>query len=464
EQFDYRAYPKGSWVLHMLRSQLGDDLFRQAVQTYLERNALSSVATPALQSTFEEVSGRSFDQFFDQWVYHARFPDVKITYRWLPEEKLAHLKLEQTHKIDDDVLLYAFAAKFRFDVRGKSVTRTYLADDQKQEWFVPLDAQPEVVRFDPQYSLLARITFDKPQKMLLAQLNDQTDMIGRLRAIEQLKRKKSNDVVAALASALQNDSFYGVRQEAAQALVDVHTPKAFDALLASTRQNDARVRLEVIEALGRFYRPDQVGRFVKMVRDEPNPAIQAAMIKSLGQYHDESVDQLLQEFLDSESFRNELLDAAVSAIHARRDPSMAPLLFKTIETRHDDFTTAGLAAALKALARISQSLDDASATRSLLLDQLADRRPPVRQGTLEALGLLGDVEALSVLKTFAAASEEKKTQDAAKKAIAALREKKPPAPRELSELRKALDELKKQNERLSDDLNLLKKKVEAKAK
>ena len=30
EQFDYRAYPKGSWVLHMLRSRLGKDLYRPA--------------------------------------------------------------------------------------------------------------------------------------------------------------------------------------------------------------------------------------------------------------------------------------------------------------------------------------------------------------------------------------------------------------------------------------------------
>ena len=35
EQFDYRAYPKGAWVLHMLRSQLGDDLYRRCGKTYL---------------------------------------------------------------------------------------------------------------------------------------------------------------------------------------------------------------------------------------------------------------------------------------------------------------------------------------------------------------------------------------------------------------------------------------------
>ena len=77
EQFDYRAYPKGSWVLHMLRSQLGEELYRECIKTYLQKYKLTSVMTSDLNKTIEEVSGRSFDQFFDQWVYHARFPRFK---------------------------------------------------------------------------------------------------------------------------------------------------------------------------------------------------------------------------------------------------------------------------------------------------------------------------------------------------------------------------------------------------
>lgn len=462
QQFDYRAYPKGSWVLHMLRNQLGEDLYRQCVKTYLERNALKSVATPALQSTIEEVSGRSFDQFFDQWVYHARFPDLKISYRWLPAEKLAHLTLEQTQETNDAVLEYAFPAKFRFDGQNGSVTKTFQVDGKKQEWFVPLAEKPEVVRFDPDYALLARVTFEKPDEMLFAQLKNQDDMVGRLWAIEQLEKKKSDAAVAALADALQNDSFYGVRREAADALGKIHNDKAFAALLASTKQSDARVRLEVVQSLGKFYRPEKVNDFVEMIRSESNPAIQAALVRSLGKYHDEEVDRLLQELLKSETFRNELLDAAVAAINARRDSDMADALMSTIQSRRDAFTTGGLAAALTTLARISENLDDTSAQRKLLLAQLSDLRSPVRHGALEALGLLGDVEAISVLETFADSAAEKEAEDAARKAIEELNSDKPAAPRELGELRKLIDELKKHNKQLSEDLETLKKKVEAK--
>ena len=47
----------------------------------------------------EAASGMTLDWFFDQWVYHARFPDLKIKYRWLPGRKLAKLEIEQTQNV-----------------------------------------------------------------------------------------------------------------------------------------------------------------------------------------------------------------------------------------------------------------------------------------------------------------------------------------------------------------------------
>jgi aminopeptidase N len=76
ELFSYLAYDKGAWVLHMLRSQLGDDLYRQCVKTYLERNQYGSVVTEDFNRVIEELSGRGFDQFFDQWVYHGGQPEL----------------------------------------------------------------------------------------------------------------------------------------------------------------------------------------------------------------------------------------------------------------------------------------------------------------------------------------------------------------------------------------------------
>jgi len=63
QQFDYRAYPKGSWVLHMIRSEIGEKLFRECIHTYLERNEFRSVVTADLMAVFGEMTGKSWDRF-----------------------------------------------------------------------------------------------------------------------------------------------------------------------------------------------------------------------------------------------------------------------------------------------------------------------------------------------------------------------------------------------------------------
>ena len=93
------SYDKGSWVLHMLRSHFGDDLFRRAVKTYLERHSLSTVTTDDLRQVFEEVSGQPLDRFFDQWLYHGGAPELKVTYEWLAKERLARVTVAQTQPV-----------------------------------------------------------------------------------------------------------------------------------------------------------------------------------------------------------------------------------------------------------------------------------------------------------------------------------------------------------------------------
>src|SRR5690606_17940597 len=113
-QFDYRAYPKGSWVVHMLRSRLGPDLFRQGSKVYLEKHRDGIVTTEDLQKALEEVSGLSFDRFFDQWLHHGGIPEIAAEYAWDGAAKQAKLTIKQTQKITDQVPVFHFPLPVRF--------------------------------------------------------------------------------------------------------------------------------------------------------------------------------------------------------------------------------------------------------------------------------------------------------------------------------------------------------------
>lgn len=79
-------YPKGGWVLHMLRGLLGDESFFQGIRTYYGRYLHQAVLTEDFQAVMEEVSGRDLDWFFTQWLYRPGHPVFEVTERWVPRD------------------------------------------------------------------------------------------------------------------------------------------------------------------------------------------------------------------------------------------------------------------------------------------------------------------------------------------------------------------------------------------
>ena len=461
QQFDYRAYPKGAWVLHMLRSQLGADLYRQCIKTFLERHALTSVVTEDLNKIIEELSGRSFDPFFDQWVYHARHPDLKITYRWLPSEKLARVTVEQTQETNDDVLLFKLPTQLRFILDDNTVDHPIQIDQRKHDFYVPLAKEPAIVRFDPDFTLLADVDFKKPDEMLFAQLENAEDMIGRLRAAKALGGRDTHASVEHLQKTLREDPFFGVRIAASSALENIHNDGAFTALSSSFEQPDARVRLQVVEDLSKFYRSASQDQLASILDAEENPAIQAAAIRGLGRFHGETTQTLLAKYLRSDSFRNELANAAVDAIRELADPSAGRELIDVLGARERQFTTRGIGNVLNTLAHISQDQDQKTPVRRFILRYLDHPRRRIRVAAVRALGTLRDPEAKSVLDTLAGKGRQGRLAKAAQAALKKLQETAPLVPEELIELRKVLTQLKDQNDKLHEEVKDLKQKVEA---
>src|SRR6056297_162432 len=461
EQFDYRSYPKGSWVLHMLRCQLGEDLYRQCIKAYLEKHALSSVVSDDLRQVIEEQSGRPMDRFFDQWVYHPRHPDLKIQYQWMGKEKLAKVTIKQTHKVDDDVLLYRFPTKLRFVVDGQVIDHAITVADAEEDFYVPLTGQPTIVRFDPEYSVLADVDFDKSNDLLKAQLADESDVIGRLLACKLLAKRKTHESVELLTARLNGDPFYGVRIAAADALAKHESDEAFESLEQSWRgQTDARVRIAVVKPLTDRFSEAAETLVREILTVEKNPAIQAVAIRALGRFGGPETTQTLVNFLASQSFNNELAVAAISAIRQQNDLSHVTPLLQTLQTREQDFSPRDFGQGLVALGQLGQMLEDKTEVREFLLGFVNDPKDGVRNASISALGKLGDPKALPVLRAFQDSNDARLAR-IAEEAAKILTESKPTAPQEVIELRKTMESIKKESEALKKQLEEIQKQLKA---
>src|SRR5215471_4271395 len=277
ELFDAHLYEKGAWVLHMLRHQLGESAFKRAIHAYISRYREREVITADLERTFEDVTGRSLAQFFQQWVYSGGYPSFEVNYSWDSEHNMAKVKIKQTQHVDDLTPCFVTPVDLAFTIptsdagaRDDNTTETPTIAMQvtvgedgqvEQSFYLPLEREPVMVRFDPDGWLLKTLKFERPTKMMRYQLEHDPDILGRIEAAEALSEVADDESITALKQSLLNDPFWGVRNAAAKALAVISGSNAQDVLLQSLQELDptqfSRVRAEIARTLGKFQAPAQ---------------------------------------------------------------------------------------------------------------------------------------------------------------------------------------------------------------
>ena len=76
ELIDGVTYVKAAEVIRMLRLILGKENFLAGKELYFSRYRNSNANTDQFFSCFEEVSGRSLDQFKQAWLFRLGYPEV----------------------------------------------------------------------------------------------------------------------------------------------------------------------------------------------------------------------------------------------------------------------------------------------------------------------------------------------------------------------------------------------------
>jgi len=326
---------------------------------------------------------------------------------------------------------------------------------------VKLPAEPEVVRFDPEYTLLAKVKFDKSDKLLLAQLKNESDAIGRILACDELAKRKTKAVVKALRHALNNDPFFGVRSEAAAALRKIHTPEAVDALVESTVQPDARVRYRVAEELAQGYRDEASEKLMHIIDHEKNPAVIAAALRGLAHYQGKTASAAARKALASDTYNNEPVRSAFIVIRELNDPSLAADVMKTIKSRDAELDPRDVSEGMMTLAAISQRGRRREAAFQFLTDYLNHPRRTLRGSAIAALGELREPKARPLLEPIAAEPYNDRLAAVAKAALENLDKETRLVPAEVGELRREVRELRKGQDKLQKSVDELKAKTKA---
>ena len=90
------SYRKGSWVLHMLRHVVGENVFFDILQTYYESDKLQygTATTEDFQEICEQVSGKNLKKFFHQWIFEEYYPQYAVSWNWEQNGSTYEIDLE----------------------------------------------------------------------------------------------------------------------------------------------------------------------------------------------------------------------------------------------------------------------------------------------------------------------------------------------------------------------------------
>lgn len=75
------SYEKGAWVLHMLRTKVGDEIFFRILKVFYKQYKNSNASTEDFIAVANRVASKDLKSFFKQWLYRSDIPNLQIAWK-----------------------------------------------------------------------------------------------------------------------------------------------------------------------------------------------------------------------------------------------------------------------------------------------------------------------------------------------------------------------------------------------
>ena len=469
ELYDRHIYEKGSCVYHMMRTELGDELFFKSMATFLHDNAHNTVETIDLLRAIEKTTGRNLTFLFDQYVYRGGHPDYKVEYSWDNDSNLAKVAVTQT-QVNDGETDGLFDLKIPIGFTSNAVNKTFTVriHQREQAFYFPLECKPDFVSFDVGNNTLKTVELAYPLPELSAQLVQDPDCLSRLNAAAAIAKKGNLEALKTLEKALSTEVFWGVRLEIVEAIATIKLDQVGAVLTQALQDPEARVRRAAIIALA-DQKTAAAYQSVKALVEtgDPSYTTESSAIAALGTFAmsglpdapDESeVLGILKSVLETRDGWNQVVrSGAIAALSKMKTSSAALELLQTYT--NPNIPQSLRLAAIRALGSIStgQTPPQLEQIINRLRELSCDRFFFTQLAVISSLGQMETTKAIPLLTSFVNLPDGR-VKRMAEEAIQRV-QRKSGSDASVKQLREELDSLKKDNKTLTSRLEALEAKA-----
>ena len=141
---------KGSAVLHMLRSIMGDAKFFEALKEYAKQYAWKSASTEDFRKVAESVSQLSLGYFFIEWIESSGAPEFKLEYTIFRTQK----GFRVMGKVSQDLDTFRMPVDLKIETEGNPEEKRVEVVGTSSEFAVDTFGKPKSVTIDPNNRLL----------------------------------------------------------------------------------------------------------------------------------------------------------------------------------------------------------------------------------------------------------------------------------------------------------------------
>ncbi|MGF7024330.1 M1 family aminopeptidase [Sphingobacterium sp. HSC-15S19] len=310
DMFDNISYAKGSLILYALKEQMGDEAFYQSLKKYLTDNSFKTGEPQQLRLAMEEVTGKDWAPYFNQWYYQGGHPILKITTR--NGENSVILNVAQIQ----DSTVQTFQLPLAVDIYTKNgkIRQTFQLNRRNAQFMIPLPAAVEFIDIDPEKTLVGQIQIDKSDADYLYQYEHAPSFANRVGAIAYASKNPTNTISQQILTKALADTDADLAATAIQGL-DLSNPavrkSAEKTILALAEKSEASViRASAIQKLAQTKDKKYKSLILNAVTDKSYMVIASSIMAIKSAYP----DQLQQSLKRIDPDATEYLKALITEL------------------------------------------------------------------------------------------------------------------------------------------------------
>lgn len=389
DMFDAVSYNKGGRILHMLRNLTGDDAFFASLNKYLTTNRFGTGSGHKLRLAFEEVTGKDWNWFFNQWYFGNGHPRIDISYQYNAETQLASVIIKQIQAGDK-----VFKLPFAIDIwHGNEKKRHQVWMENKADTFnFTVKSKPDQINVDADKILLVDKKDNKTLAEFIHQFKHAGNYLDRREAVAFAGNNTKDPAAVQLLVDALSDPYFRIRSLAITNLGKVKPDDAIIAKIEAIAKKESRkmVKAEAISYLANLKNQSYKSFFKEATRDS-SYTVAGAALEALTDLDSVEALQITKE-LSKEPAKGRLNEAISNVLITYGDEKAFKVVSESYEKMPLSFpkvqmsaTYAAFAAKLTNMDEFKKAVDAIVEFRDLIPASAKAQTDPVINGALKEL-------------------------------------------------------------------------------